>query len=494
MAGLELATLPADMKEAISSSREAGFSFISVPSSSPSMGSIVRQELQLDNKSWARWVMIRLCHHRGLDSKVNRVRRQAQEQLSQELSAASYLGVQQVIVRLTSGDNINLARILYSEILGRALYEVLVEVGGDGWSKWNQLRLLTDSSDKLKVCLRLTEKLPTDLQLERWMAEPLVAVSQNSSILTRSHINSFKVIAPTSIFRINAEGSPVLSTQAESILRTLSRLKIEVSISLIRTFWIISLTVEVIVRGGGGGVEMKVYQDYLERLTSSQEEVEERILPQPGGHQLDCSADFAWHLEGDTALFSQYEEALTAAMSSLLSEVEVLEVVVLSAGLGRLVTAVLAASERSDRKVLVTAVVESESALATLYTVHQDNKWGERVLLSSSPPSSHQAHILVCAHTALTDQWHDLLAVAETFLRPGGVIIPSGYTSFLAPVQSAKAFRQVREMRKELEIQPSSFQRVEEKLYSGYLEVNPLLLGIMFKFYFRTIFSLISQS
>ena len=166
MTGLELSTLPANMKEAISSSREAGFSFISVPSSSPSLGSIVRQELQLDSKSWASGVMIRLCHHRGLDSKVSRVRRQAQEQLSQELSAASYLGVQQVIVRLTSGDNINLARILYSEILRGALYKVLVEVGGDGWSKWNQLRLLTDSSDKLKVCLRLTEKLPTHLQLE----------------------------------------------------------------------------------------------------------------------------------------------------------------------------------------------------------------------------------------------------------------------------------------------------------------------------------------
>ena len=239
---------------------------------------------------------------------------------------------------------------------------------------------------------------------------------------------------------------------------------------------------------------MKVYQDYLQRLTRGQEEVEERILPLPGGHQLDCSADLSCHLEADTALFWQYEEALTAAMSSLQSEVEVVEVVVMSAVLGRLVTAVLAASERSDRKVLVTAVVESESALTTLYAVHQDNQWGERVLLSSSPPSSHQAHILVCAHTALTDHWPDQLAGAETFLRPGGVIIPSGYTSFLAPIQSVTAFRQVREMRRELEIHPSSSQRVEEKLYSGYLEVNLVLLGIMFKFYFRTIFSLISRS
>ena len=239
---------------------------------------------------------------------------------------------------------------------------------------------------------------------------------------------------------------------------------------------------------------MKVYQDYLQRLTRGQEEVEERILPLPGGHQLDCSAELSWHLEADTALFWQYEEALTAAMSSLQSEVEVVEVVVMSAGLGRLVTAVLAASERSGRRVLVTAVVESESALTTLYAVHQDNQWGERVLLFSSPPSSCQAHILVCAHTALTDQWPDQLAGAETFLRPGGVIIPSGYTSFLAPVQSLTAFRQVREMRRELEIHPSSSQRVEEKLYSGYLEVNLVLLGIIFKFYFRTIFSLISRS
>ena len=180
MPGLELSPLPVNISQAISSSREAGFDFIIVPSSSPSQESIVKQELLMDNQSWTSWVVVRLCQHRGIDSKVDRIWRRSQQKLAKELSEISYLGLKQVIVRLNSGNNINLARTINSEILRRAKYEVWVEVGGEGWCWWNQFRLMTDSSDQVKNCLRLTEELPNDLQVERWLAEPLAAVSQYS--------------------------------------------------------------------------------------------------------------------------------------------------------------------------------------------------------------------------------------------------------------------------------------------------------------------------
>ena len=85
------------------------------------------------------------------------------------------------MVSLNSGSNTNLARMINSEILRGARYKVWVEVSGEGWSWWNQFRLMTDSSDQVAVSLRLTEELPTDLQVERWLAEPLAAVSQYSS-------------------------------------------------------------------------------------------------------------------------------------------------------------------------------------------------------------------------------------------------------------------------------------------------------------------------
>ena len=81
------------------------------------------------------------------------------------------------ILTLKSGDTTNLARLVGS-------HSVWVEVTGDRWDWWNRFRLMTDSSkvkvcldsSKVKVCLRLTSQSLTDLQLERWLGEPLAAV------------------------------------------------------------------------------------------------------------------------------------------------------------------------------------------------------------------------------------------------------------------------------------------------------------------------------
>ena len=64
----------------------------------------------------------------------------------------------------------------------RQRYQVWVEVPGENWDWWNTFRLATDadSLDRVKVGLHLTDKLLTKPELDRWLVEPVAAVSLSS--------------------------------------------------------------------------------------------------------------------------------------------------------------------------------------------------------------------------------------------------------------------------------------------------------------------------
>ena len=86
---------------------------------------------------------------------------------------------QAAMIVLKSGDNTNLARLMSSEVCCDSMYsyKVWLEVPGHCWHWWNTFRLLANCTARVKVCLRLSENDLTDLQLERWLGEPLAAVS-----------------------------------------------------------------------------------------------------------------------------------------------------------------------------------------------------------------------------------------------------------------------------------------------------------------------------
>ena len=128
-----------------------------------------------------------------VDSKIQHVRDNSEARLVQELKYASHLGLPAVMVTLQGRNHTNLARILSNYLVKGASFQVWVQVPvcsadlnkyedseravEQTWDWWNTFRLVTDSSSKVNLCLDLTEQLPENIHVERWLGEPVKTVS-----------------------------------------------------------------------------------------------------------------------------------------------------------------------------------------------------------------------------------------------------------------------------------------------------------------------------
>jgi protein arginine N-methyltransferase 5 len=126
-------------------------------------------------------------------------------------------------------------------------------------------------------------------------------------------------------------------------------------------------------------------------------------------------------------------------------------VMVVGAGRGPLVRASLRASERAQRAVRIIAVEKNPNAVVTLRAMRRELGWDKRGVeivagdMRACASPCEKADILV---SELLGSFGDnelspeCLDGAQRFLKPGGVSIPCQYTSFLAPVMSAKLWNE----------------------------------------------------
>lgn len=63
-----------------------------------------------------------------MDSDVEAIRRQSEKALEQELGYACHLGVSAILIKLSGLKSTNLARMLYSYILGVSSYQIWIHV------------------------------------------------------------------------------------------------------------------------------------------------------------------------------------------------------------------------------------------------------------------------------------------------------------------------------------------------------------------------------
>ena len=54
--------------------------------------------------------------------------------------------------------------------------------GSSTWDWWNRFRLMADSHNKINLCLGITEQVPTDMEVQRWLGEPVKTVSQDFNV------------------------------------------------------------------------------------------------------------------------------------------------------------------------------------------------------------------------------------------------------------------------------------------------------------------------
>lgn len=139
---------------------------------------------------------------------------------------ASHVGITSMVVRLESGEVSNLAHCVHNSLRSLPRLHVYVEVPlscdpqfgeigsseicdgkmdkSDPWEWWNKLRCMSSHHNGLGVVVELTEDLPEERHLDRWVAEPLRLLA-----------------VPTSLFLVGPKGLPELPHAHAAFLKKL---------------------------------------------------------------------------------------------------------------------------------------------------------------------------------------------------------------------------------------------------------------------------------
>ncbi|XP_023343008.1 protein arginine N-methyltransferase 5 [Eurytemora carolleeae] len=417
--GLEIAN-PTDLDACITAGTHSNYDFICVPIVHPRYARefdphkpaynrnapLTRADILLAGSDWSSYVVGKLDTSINVDSVVPSIRKISEAKLTEELKYASHLGLPAVMVRLTGEHQPNLARILSNSVCRDQGIQIWAQVpissadcnkyedlepGREiisSWSWWNRFRLLGNMSSKINLCLEMVETIPEEIEVLRWLGEP---------------IKEF----------MNDTNDPLCS----------------------------------FARGFEDFLQIPL-QPLMDNLESSTYEVFER----------------------DPVKYSQYLAAMQAAITDMIPEEEkatkVLTVMVVGAGRGPLVKAAISASKNAGRLIRVFAVEKNPNAIVTLHHLKIE-EWKDQVTVISSdmrdwnPPAEDYADILV---SELLGSFGDnelspeCLDGAQKFLKPGGISIPSSYTSFIGPIQSSKLFNEYRNSKDDTKHPKAAFE------------------------------------
>jgi len=308
--------------------------------------------------------------------------------------------------------------------------KVILPREDNSWECWNRFRTLCDSPRNLGVVLEITENLPKEWEVNRWYAEPVVAV-----------------LLPVSVFLKNAKGFPVLSKRHQSVMQKFFKLGVQVFL-------------KGAVTHPKGPAAYQQYITWLWKQAPPLTHVEKYEKPywdylqaplQPLMDNLESQTYETF--EKDPVKYSQYEKAIAKALAvdPFLADKEEVVLMVLGAGRGPLVNASMRASKTTGRKLKLYALEKNPNAVNTLLNrKYSDPEWKNVTVVSTDIREyggDVKADIIV---SELLGSFGDnelspeCLYGAQGLLKPGGISIPQQYLSFVAPVSSTKLFSETR--------------------------------------------------
>eukprot|EP00918_Siedleckia_nematoides_P102156 GHVU01223240.1.p1 GENE.GHVU01223240.1~~GHVU01223240.1.p1 ORF type:complete len:718 (+),score=104.90 GHVU01223240.1:53-2155(+) len=326
----------------------------------------------------------------------------------------------------------------------------------DGWTVWNNVRLMCDHSPLISVALEFTD-IPSsmaNLDFTRWLAEPVKCV-----------------ILPTSLFLANRKGWPVLPVSLKQLLQNLFRRRVQVVIrqnDAPAEFPPLGLSKDE--EGSflpGGERSIQHYVNYVAKLFQALPELSEaelfehayrdylQIPLQPLYEDLESQTYEVF--EKDPVKYVQYEAAVRTALQDRIAEGHKRHVLmVVGAGRGPLVQAALNALKTlqiEQPACSVYAVEKNPNAVVTLrgrVATDPDPAWRTVTVVGGDMRSYQHAEGVDILISELLGSFGDnelspeCLDGAQRFLSPSGVSIPSSYRSYLEPISTPKLWTECR--------------------------------------------------
>lgn len=396
-----------------------------------------------------------------LDSRSDPARGNAEAVFTEELEWAAHLSLSAVLLPPPTESPTNYARAVSAALErggGAGLWvpvPATLPDGSDPWRRWDAVRHAAEENPRVGVCLVLTAGLPADAALARWDGEPVRAVAVSTALFAR-----------------NAAGFPALPAPLSAFLSRLLRVHAP----------------RVVLTGPVPGDDPAAYAPYLAYVRHKGREraagrTEADALEEPYRDYMqaplqplkdDLESQTYETFERDPVKYARYEEAVRlallawraggpprprgeddAAMDAALeaaadTDARRAVVMVVGAGRGPLVACALRAAEAAGAAVTVYAVEKNPNAVVTL-EARRLREWGDRVRVVSSDMREWEAPALAdVVVSELLGSFGDnelspeCLDGAERFLAPGGVSIPAGSVSHLAPLSTPKLWSQLR--------------------------------------------------
>jgi protein arginine N-methyltransferase 5 len=365
----------------------------------------------------------------NLDSNNEQIAYVHEQAVHQELMLSQHIGVPVVVLPSFIDEQfVNYARVIKSFLHGytSAQYWLRVKLLSSydcavAWRRWDFFRTLVRSNSKLFVALELSSESPEDIFMGPWCSEVVKSI-----------------FLPCDLFLKNAKGFPVLKKKHQSFVESFFRFP-AIRYTLTGTPW--------------HPCGIRPYLEYMQFLFQKRPPSSlidnfsvgyEDYLQAPLQPLMDNLESSTYEVfEMDPVKYNLYEEAIYKALLDKKSE-DPLVVCVVGAGRGPLVSRCLVAAARAEQQVEVCALEKNPNAVISLQKKNVE-EWDGCVhvvcadMRFSGPPK--QVDLLV---SELLGSFGDnelspeCLDGAQLFLREGGVIIPTSYTSFIAPLMAPK--------------------------------------------------------
>jgi type II protein arginine methyltransferase len=419
-------------------------------------GPITRSDMDLDSDKWISHIIGCISSWIDVDNEDHGIRADSEYAFRQETNWAIYLGLQVLLLPMPSINRSvspNFSRLLrelmkrietsYQQIWIRIPLIWMDESFSDGddpllssWQLWDNLYRMTGYHHKLSIALELGDRLPDNLDdMRRWIPEPVKAI-----------------ILSTRLFELNTHGYPVLPVEYQNLIQKFFSAKLHVILS---------------GKSKHDG-SMAGYVEYLRYLKSKHDKSKELSFAdkftagyrdtlqaplQPLMDNLESSTYATF--ERDPVKYIQYQRAVTKALESIKgrsSDDRIITIFVVGAGRGPLVACSLAAGIAVNTKIRVYAVEKNENAVITLRNRKQSEKWENVSIISSDMrdwQSDVRADIIVSellGSFGCNELSPECMDGVQRLLKADGVMIPSSYTSYIAPVSSPRLWMGARDM------------------------------------------------